>query len=142
MINVTLNIFFNKMQYFQPYLFIVIFSDHIPSMDTKLLVGIFQKITQKLRIATRKISYGGILLVHNIYYDMLQLFSTFTPLHIYFNGRCLSNQQTRTNIIINATSPNVQHYFFVALFFCNALNSFSAFLLCARSACYMGSSDY
>ena len=39
--------------------------------------------------------------MHDIYYEMLQLFSTFPPLPHYFNARYLSDQILNANIISN-----------------------------------------
>ena len=45
--------------------------------------------------------YGGILWVHDIYYDMLRLFSTFSHLPLYFNGLCFFDKYINTNIMFS-----------------------------------------
>ena len=77
--------------------------------------------------------------VHDIYDEMLQLFSTFPPLPLYFNGRCFSNKYINTIIISNVPSQNSQCSFSVALVLCF---SFSAFLLRARIARYTSAPNH
>ena len=49
-----------------------------------------------------KTVYGVILWVHDIYHDMLKIFSTFITLPLYFNVNIFSDQFINTHIISNA----------------------------------------
>ena len=68
--------------------------------------------------AMHKILYGGIIWVHNKYYDMLWLFFTFRPSPLYSNGQCLFYQYTNVNFISKYFSPNLQYFFSVAFVLC------------------------
>ena len=53
--------------------------------------------------------------MHDIYYDILQLFSTFPPLRLYLDGQYFSHQIINANIIYNAHTP----YFLIILLRCS-----------------------
>ena len=64
-------------------------------VDYSIVVGDIQKT---------KSAFIGILLVHDIYYEMLQLLSNLPTLPLYLDGWCLYNQYMNTKIISNSTS--------------------------------------
>ena len=67
---------------------------------------------------TCKRAYRGILWVHDIGYEILRIFSTFSYLPLYFDRRCFSDQYIDKNTISNSTSPTFQRSFSVAIVLC------------------------